>query len=219
MSLPTRKATSRHKSFSIKPVGPMVPVSCPPCPASITMRPIFRPKPRDKDCWPSRGVSGMEGGPISSAWSCADFEGRTNVVFAEVWRAFDGGGSELLPARTEGNGAVSGYGSVCAIWSLAVGNASDLDSVFLPRFLVALFVSPSRLGWGIGEEDWAMTLPFCVTSKFPSDVAARFGGVLDGAFDADIKASFSGPADGVCFGGPSVDALSRAASSAAVELP
>ncbi len=46
--LPRRSATSRHKSFSIKPVGPMVPVSWPPCPASITMRPILRPRARVK---------------------------------------------------------------------------------------------------------------------------------------------------------------------------
>jgi len=37
-----------HKSFSISPVGPIVPVSWPPCPASITMRPIFSPSVRVK---------------------------------------------------------------------------------------------------------------------------------------------------------------------------
>src|ERR1700674_2156607 len=201
----------------------MVPVSCPPCPASMTMRPIFRPKARDKDCWPSRGASGMEGGPISSAWSCADFVLRTDVVFAEAWRAGNGAGAGLPPARTEGKGAVSGYRSICATSSLVGGNAADLDSVFLAAVLFALFATVSRLGWGICEEDWAMTLPFCVTSTFPSDAAARFGGVfsgvLAGVFDADAVLGFSGLPDGVSFPGPSVEAFSRAASSAAGLLP
>src|SRR5882672_10383912 len=76
----------------------MVPVSCPPCPASMTMRPIFKPRARDKDCWPSRGVSGMEGGPISSAWSCADFRLRGDLVFPEAGLAVGGGAAALLPA-------------------------------------------------------------------------------------------------------------------------
>ncbi len=32
MIFPSRSATSRHRSFSINPVGPIVPVSCPPWP-------------------------------------------------------------------------------------------------------------------------------------------------------------------------------------------
>ena len=51
MIFPSRSATSRHKSFSINPVGPIVPVSCPPWPASITILPIFKPSARVKvDC-------------------------------------------------------------------------------------------------------------------------------------------------------------------------
>src|ERR1700723_1552785 len=54
MSLPRRSAISRQRSFSIKPCGPIVPVSCPPCPASITIRLIFNPKARVSERFPSR---------------------------------------------------------------------------------------------------------------------------------------------------------------------
>src|SRR6266852_2551727 len=151
MSLPTRRATSRHRSFSIKPVGPMVPVSCLQCPASMTMRPIFRPRERLKDCWPSWVGSGMEGGPISSAWSCADFVLRAGFVFAEAGCAARGGVSGLLAAPAGGKDAESTFRSACAIWSLAGGTPADVDAVLsvrLPPFLD----TGSRLGWGIGEE-------------------------------------------------------------------
>src|ERR1700720_4992857 len=73
MILPRRCATSRHKSFSIRPVGPMVPVSWPPCPASITMRPIFRPSVRVKVDWPSRVGSAALAGWIKSGFAPIDF--------------------------------------------------------------------------------------------------------------------------------------------------
>ena len=38
----------------MSPCGPIVPVSCPPCPASITMRLIFKPSARVKERCPSR---------------------------------------------------------------------------------------------------------------------------------------------------------------------
>src|SRR6267143_3983243 len=147
MSLPTRSATSRHKSFSMRPVGPMVPVSCPPCPASMTMRPIFKPRARDKDCWPSRGVSGMEAGPISSAWSCADFRLRADLVFGEAGRAVGGGGATLWPAPATGKDADCTTRYVGAGLSIADGITADLDAMFL----LALVESISRWGWGIRE--------------------------------------------------------------------
>src|SRR5438046_8689353 len=79
MIFPSRSATSRHKSFSIKPVGPMVPVSWPPCPGSITILPIFRPKVRvSVDCrsrvgcgeLAGRSESGLEYGALN----CFDLE-------------------------------------------------------------------------------------------------------------------------------------------------
>src|ERR1700682_1617504 len=73
MILPRRCATSRHKSFSINPVGPIVPVSWPPCPASITMRLIFRPSVRvNVDC-PSRVGSAALAGRIKSGFAPSDF--------------------------------------------------------------------------------------------------------------------------------------------------
>ena len=62
ISLPSRRATSRHRSFSIRPCGPMVPVSWPPWPASITMRLIFKPRARVRERWPSRVGLGTDGG-------------------------------------------------------------------------------------------------------------------------------------------------------------
>src|SRR6516165_899084 len=66
MSLPSRSATSRQRSFSISPVGPIVPVSCPPWPASITMRPIFNPSVRVNVACPSRVGWGTVEGWMSS---------------------------------------------------------------------------------------------------------------------------------------------------------
>src|SRR5579863_1198648 len=67
--LPKRRATSRHKSFSIKPVGPTVPVSCPPWPASITMRPIFSPSARVRvELLPSRIGCGTDAGCTRSGF-------------------------------------------------------------------------------------------------------------------------------------------------------
>src|ERR1700730_932845 len=146
MSLPTRRATSRHRSFSINPVGPMVPVSCPPCPASMTMRPIFRPRARDKDCWPSRVGSGMEGGPISSAWSWADLLLRTDLVFAEAGRAAAGGASGLAAPGND-RPVDSTFLSTWAIWSLADGSLAGLVTVLLAALLEAV----SRRGWVTGE--------------------------------------------------------------------
>src|SRR3990170_28091 len=45
-SFPRRRATSSERSFSMKPVGPMVPVSCPPWPGSMTMRLTLSPSAR-----------------------------------------------------------------------------------------------------------------------------------------------------------------------------
>src|SRR6266849_2403583 len=68
MIFPSRSATSRHRSFSINPVGPIVPVSCPPWPASITILPIFRPSARvSVDC-PSRVGCGALAGRIKSGF-------------------------------------------------------------------------------------------------------------------------------------------------------
>ena len=69
MIFPSRSATSRHRSFSINPVGPIVPVSCPPWPASITILPIFKPSARvSVDC-PSRVGCGALAGWIKSGFA------------------------------------------------------------------------------------------------------------------------------------------------------
>jgi len=48
-SLPKRRPTSSTRSFSSRPFGPIVPVSWPPWPGSITILPIFKPRARIKE--------------------------------------------------------------------------------------------------------------------------------------------------------------------------
>src|SRR5258707_6859647 len=89
MIFPSRSATSRHRSFSIKPVGPIVPVSWPPWPASITILPIFNPSVRvSVDC-PSRVGCGALAALIKSGFA---FVG---VTLADLALAFFALGREL----------------------------------------------------------------------------------------------------------------------------
>ena len=83
---PSRSATSRHRSFSIKPVGPIVPVSWPPWPASITILPIFKPSVRVSVDWPSRV-------------GCGVLAGRTKSGFAPAAAVFNGVDLEFFAAR------------------------------------------------------------------------------------------------------------------------
>src|ERR1700760_2934923 len=57
------------------PPGPSVPESCPPCPASTTMRPIFRPSARVRERRPSNvelaSCEGLRYPPASSSSSSA----------------------------------------------------------------------------------------------------------------------------------------------------
>src|SRR5216683_2302768 len=91
MILPSRSATSRQRSFSINPVGPIVPVSCPPWPGSITILSIFRPSARvSVDC-PSRvGCGDVRGwtrsGFVPAEVAFPDFE-RAFFAFGRVLRA------------------------------------------------------------------------------------------------------------------------------------
>ncbi len=58
--------TSRTTSFSSMPPAPSVPESCPPCPASITIRPIFSPSARMSVASPSEvGGGGCAGSPVT----------------------------------------------------------------------------------------------------------------------------------------------------------
>ena len=50
----------------------------------MTIRPIFSPRARLKDCWPSRVGSGTDGGPNSSACSWADLPVRDSLL--RGWR-------------------------------------------------------------------------------------------------------------------------------------
>src|ERR1700685_749891 len=52
----------------------MVPVSCPPWPGSMTMRPIFRPSARVRECCPSRVGLGSVGGFKAALLGAVDFD-------------------------------------------------------------------------------------------------------------------------------------------------
>ena len=91
--------------------------------------------------------------------------------------------------------------------------AEDIDD-FLQRNPDSIDGRALQIRLAIQRKDWAAAdVALTRLYKIPGSEQKAMG------LDADIKAGFSGLADGVCFGGPSVDALSRAASSAAVELP
>jgi hypothetical protein len=89
----------------------------------------------------------MEGGPISSAWSCADFRLRADLVFEEAGRAVGGGGATFRPTPATGKDADCTTRSLGAGLSMADGITADLDAMFL----LALVESISRWGWGIRE--------------------------------------------------------------------
>src|SRR5580700_8011087 len=98
MILPSRSATSRHKSFSIKPVGPIVPVSWPPWPGSMTIRPIFKPNARVKVDWPSRVGWGAEAGWTKSGFIPDDALMDFDRAFLELGLEVVVVDAELLPA-------------------------------------------------------------------------------------------------------------------------
>ena len=65
-SLPSRSATSSTTSFSSIPSAPIVPESCPPWPASITIRPIFSPSARTSEVSPSAVGTAARAGVASA---------------------------------------------------------------------------------------------------------------------------------------------------------
>src|SRR5438874_897903 len=74
----------------------MVPVSCPPCPGSITMRPIFRPSMRVKVACPSRVGCGTLAGRTKSGFSSAA-EGLYDFDLFALGSVLRGLGNELAP--------------------------------------------------------------------------------------------------------------------------
>ncbi len=135
---PNRSATSRHRSFSINPVGPIVPVSCPPWPASITILPIFKPSARvSVDC-PSRVGCGALAGRIKSGFvfvaaALTDFDftfvalGRELRVAAEGLLFAAVPPIELSMALFEFAGALSSEFSAtcCVLFAWAVRTGAD----------------------------------------------------------------------------------------------
>src|SRR5271168_3597333 len=108
MILPSRKATSRHKSFSINPVGPIVPVSCPPWPASITMRPIFNPSARVRVDCPSRVGGGALLGRIRSGFAFVLATVLLLVELSCLLREFLPPGPVLRVIALDGGAALDG---------------------------------------------------------------------------------------------------------------
>src|SRR6266851_5052789 len=92
---PSRSATSRHRSFSINPVAPIVPVSWPPWPGSITILPIFKPSVRvSVDC-PSRVGCGVLAGRTKSGFAFVA------VAFSDFDLPFFAPGSALRATAVE----------------------------------------------------------------------------------------------------------------------
>src|SRR5512147_1487234 len=70
MRVLSRLATSRTNSFSINPDGPTVPVSWPPCPASITTFCSFNPRLRINERSPLLvGLAGVIRGSLAETFA------------------------------------------------------------------------------------------------------------------------------------------------------
>src|SRR5271165_2091134 len=156
-SFPSRNATSSTRSFSSSPFGPIVPVSCPPCPASITMRPIFSPSARIKLRSPSAvgEASWIVGASIADAATVflllRDFLSGATVTAVGAAVAF----ALVFPPAPPGLGKSS----------------SSASGALLRAAIVAVF--------GDDLEVAALTLP--VSSAAGSDNGVEAGAVLTAA--------------------------------------
>src|SRR5579863_1729342 len=137
MIFPSRSATSRHKSFSISPVGPIVPVSWPPWPGSITMRPILSPNTRVSECSPLRVGWATGAGPILLAWLFSESEGATADALVTLGAAgMASRGADALAER--GSTPTAAVGGVCMRSALGAGVAGVETVVKAEAFVFAL---------------------------------------------------------------------------------
>src|SRR5437899_6998746 len=128
MIFPSRSATSRHRSFSIKPVGPIVPVSWPPWPGSMTIRPIFSPSVRVKvDCPSRRGCGALAGRIKSGLASGADVLKDVDFRLFALGSVSRGLGVELAAAL--GRPKVP----MLTLFELAPGHCSEAGPVSPPE--------------------------------------------------------------------------------------
>src|SRR5581483_6971364 len=130
-SLPSRSATSRTISFSSIPPGPSVPESCPPCPASTTMRPIFKPSART-----------IERSPIAvgaAAWITGGSGFTVLLLLADFFEdGVDGGGN-------------AGWGLLRLSSSFGCGWGDVPETDWTTGAVVGCFVAFTRFGWRSSE--------------------------------------------------------------------
>src|SRR5580704_16947049 len=145
----------------MRPVGPIVPVSWPPWPGSMTMRPIFSPSARVKERSPLRVGFAAGAGPMLSARALSDSEGGIAAA-ADLGKA----GSE---SREEGAFADSGNkpsegargASMRAVFGVEAGDAKVAGSeIEGPEAAVAGAAGlPVVLGFSLAAEFAAATAP------------------------------------------------------------
>src|SRR6185369_17205956 len=119
-SLPTRCATSSTSSFSTRPCGPCVPWSCPPCPASITMRPTLSPNARVSELPPVEvRLAPLLNSPGNGAGGADAASPAGSVLRAAGWAGRGSAGE--LTGSASGVALVLGEGEVARLF----GSGSD----------------------------------------------------------------------------------------------
>ena len=120
-SLPSRRPTSSTRSFSSRPLGPMVPVSCPPWPGSITILPIFKPRARISDRSPLAVGEASRTSGKASAILLLPFAGVLTTLAADF-------------AGTE---TTSGGSSLATVAGVSLSESSASTTVFFGPLTLA----------------------------------------------------------------------------------
>ena len=197
-SLPSRRPTSSTRSFSCRPSGPIVPVSWPPCPGSITILPIFSPKARISDRSP------LAVGRASRTSRSLDF--RPAVTRAEDFTC------GWLGACVWGAGGASS--SSLSTTTLVGAGVSRVASTCLGRSGKCRFV-PVDLGtiWASSPTSARVTGAFPASARSSSFLCAAFCvGVGIGTASLGVSKSSAIGFEEPPFGGASTSAVVAAAS-------
>src|SRR5436190_3117721 len=133
----SRFATSRTSSFSEYPDGPMLPLSCPPWPASITTRDSFRPRLRIKDLLDGLASTATRMGSALTFAGAAAIGESARGVDPDATGAGAGRdtaiatGSVIAGGGVEAAGATTGTGTAPAIDFGAEGSAVPATSMII----------------------------------------------------------------------------------------
>ena len=161
----SRNPTSSTTSFSRRPVGPMVPVSWPPCPGSITMRPILSPRARVRVREPDSVGAAALGTPAAGTAFERFKRCRSRLAGGGVVRrVVEGGCLRPRAPSTAPSGALAPCWSRLRLWARGFGVASDFGAaaLLLADRLMAGELSPGCGGRaGRPDERWS---PFAACS-------------------------------------------------------